>query len=199
MKRCKEILDRFTMLENQEMIDHFKTRTDNHRLNVLDFLEKALKLNLISQDDFDLHSNHDASKYKEPEYTPYLHISWKYKLAREGKKYNPSKDILDQMVIASFHHVTNNSHHPEYWDDNWTLDKDAHNPDDRDKPRSSIVDATKMPDDAIVAMCCDWCGMSREVGGTPMEWANKNVNVKWKFTDNQVKLINDTINKLWSK
>ncbi len=39
--------------------------------------------------------------------------------------------------------------------------------------------------------------MSEEKGGTPKNWADKNVNVRWKFTDKQKDLIYELIEKIW--
>jgi len=98
------------------------------------------------------------------------------------------------MHEATTHHVTQNSHHPE-----------AHSPttdnlinkEDRDKPPSSIIDATTMPELDIAEMVADWCAMSEEKGGTPREWAERNVNVRWQFTDEQVDIIFKIIDKVW--
>ena len=58
-----------------KMKEHFKKRTNMH-INLVkenwEFLKKIdnkLKGNIDS---------HDNSKFKEPEYTPYLYITWKY-------------------------------------------------------------------------------------------------------------------------
>jgi hypothetical protein len=47
-------------------------------------------------------------------------------------------------------------------------------------------------------MCADWCAMSEELGtNSPKNWADKNVNIRWKFSPRQVKLIYDIIDKIW--
>jgi len=62
-----------------------------------------------------------------------------------------------------------------------------------------MVDAMKMDNLDIAEMVCDWCAMSEERGNTPMQWADKNVNVRWKFTDEQKDLIYDLMNKIWEE
>jgi len=37
-----------------------------------------------------------------------------YKLKDEGKEYKVSSEIDNKMKLASFHHIKNNKHHPEY-------------------------------------------------------------------------------------
>jgi len=68
---------------------------------------------------------------------------------RSWEKYNPPEEIQNQMNIATFHHVSVNRHHPEYWDKNLTLDN--LNSIDRDKPAKQ-VDATKN----AINLCCSY-------------------------------------------
>lgn len=56
---------------------------------------------------------------------------------------------------------------------------------------------TGMPDLDVAEMCADWMAMSKELGGTPKDWADKNVNVRWKFTEAQKKLIYEIIGECW--
>lgn len=189
-----------TFYENKElpkeMVDWYEKRTNNHINNVIYFIKKLVneypelkERSLV----------HDDSKWKEPEYTPYIWITWKYKCENEGwdfESYNPPENIDDMMNKATHHHVTTNSHHPEYHSSDKT---DIINRKDRDKPPENIVDATSMPDIDIVEMCCDWAAMSLEKGGTPQEWANKNVNVRWKFKPEQEKLIYQILDKIWNE
>ncbi len=94
------------------------------------------------------------------------------------------------MSKATEHHVKNNKHHPES-----SCEKEVGliNREDRDKPPKEMVDATNMKDLDIGEMAADWMAMSKEKGGTPKEWADKNVNIRWKFTDEQKDLIYELI------
>jgi len=138
---------------------------------------------------------HDDSKFEEPEYSPYLLISWQYKCEDEGKEFNPPKDLADKMAQATLHHVTHNSHHPEYHS---PKKSGLINREDRNKPPKEIVDATSMPDLDIAEMAADWMGMSEEKGNNPKDWADKNVNIRWKFTDEQTKHIYEIIAGVWA-
>lgn len=88
------------------------------------------------------------------------------------------------MNSASEHHVHSNRHHPEFYDDTGKINRE-----DRDKKPDKIVDATKMEDLDIAEMISDWLAMSEERGNKCIDWADKNVNIRWKFTDKQKDLI----------
>jgi hypothetical protein len=94
------------------------------------------------------------------------------------------------------HHVKSNAHHPE----SHTEQKgELLNRENRDKPPKEIVDATKMGEIDIIEMVADWCAMSEEKGGNPKDWADKNVNIRWKFTDEQKEFIYSAIEIMWQK
>jgi len=193
--KIKEIVKKRIESQDAEMKEHFDKRTHHHIGLVNKYLIKIASLCLPEIDnDLLLSDSHDASKFEDPEYTPYLHINWKYKLKDEGKTYNPPKEVDRAMRIASFHHVTHNPHHPEYWDKSWTLEKDSDKK-DRDAPSKDKVDATKMPPTYIAQMIADWTGMDEEKSKnktgpySAKNWADKNVNIRWKFTPQQVELI----------
>jgi len=61
-----------------------------------------------------------------------------------------------------------------------------------------MVDATKMSDLDIAEMTADWAAMGEERGNSPKEWADKNVNKRWKFTKDQEKLIYELIKSVWA-
>jgi len=183
----------------QDMINHFKYRTGYHLWCVHKWSNKIASLNHPAIDKLLLdkeRDDHDELKWAEPEYTPYVLISWNYKCKREGVEFILPNDIKEKMHEATFHHIKRHKHHPEFWDDNVTID--GLNKDDRDKPtEGKQVDGTKMPPTYIAAMVADWFAMSEELGGHPKKWANDNVNVRWKFNTEQVELIYELIEKVW--
>jgi len=74
------------------------------------------------------------------------------------------------------------------------------NKNNRDEPiGGKIIDATKMKDLDIAEMVADWLSMSEEKNSKPKGWADKNVNVRWKFTDEQKDLIYEIIDGVWEK
>lgn len=167
----------------KEMSDWFKKRTARH----ISLVQKYAKL---LEDKFDIKGlvdrakEHDQSKYEEPERTPYIFISWDYHCKDLKKEFKLPDDIKDKMNSASEHHVHSNRHHPEFYDDTGKINRE-----DRDKKPDKIVDATKMEDLDIAEMISDWLAMSEERGNKCIDWADKNVNIRWKFTDKQKDLI----------
>jgi len=120
---------------------------------------------------------HDDSKFESPEYEPYIWITWSYKCKDDGVDFDAPEELDKMMNEATLHHVTSNSHHPEYHSPKKT---GLINRKDRDKPPSEMVDATSMPDIDLAEMVADWCGMGEEKGNTAKSWADKNVNVRWE-------------------
>ena len=189
------ILNLKSTQELADMIRYFSVRTNYHIGEVLNnwryLLNSEFKDICLQHPDI---MNHDKSKFSEPEYTPYIYIGWYYKKKGEGVEYEYPEDMKQQVIDASTHHVLNNPHHPEYWDKN-LKPSDAINDKDRDKPSGELVDATTMPEWAIAEMCADWQSVATERGTTSTrEWADNNVNVRWKFNENQVDLIYNLIN-----
>lgn len=138
---------------------------------------------------------HDRSKFVEPEYAPYVYITWSKKCQRDGVEYEVPEDIKNKMHEVTVFHVLNNKHHPEYWDGNPT---DIINKTNRDKPAERIVDGTRMPIVYLAEMVADWSAMSEEFNEPgPYKWAKDFINVRWKFTEEQVELIYKFINFLW--
>lgn len=136
--------------------------------------------------------NHDKSKFEEPERTPYIGISWRHKLEDKdfdpinGKGYQtPGKLEKKEENDATLHHITTNSHHPEYWNkENANLSAECRDESD------NCIDASKMSNLAIAEMVADWQAMSWELKkNTAREWFNKQKDVRWHFSPEQEKLI----------
>lgn len=91
------------------------------------------------------------------------------------------------MDKASFYHITTNKHHPEYWCGK------------KDMENSHIMNVETMPLEYIAAMICDWMAMSKELNNCPYDWADKNVNIKWRFSEKQFDLIYKILDLIWVK
>ena len=183
----------------QAMVDHFHKRTNYHIDLERKYLQKIIDLDDPRLDNYILEKEkiYDESKFKEPELSPYIILTWSYHQKDLNKKFEPSEDIKTKMQVASFHHVKNNEHHPEAWDEDSKVD--SINRADRDTPPEKIVDATKMPLTYVASMIADWCAMSEEKKTCPYERAKKNINVRWKLNEDQTKLIYDLLDKVWKK
>jgi len=169
----------------------FVDRTNRH----IDLVRKSAHKIVGSYPEFkallDQVKHHDESKFNEPEMTPYIGISWSHKIGNEtGNKPAPTKEENE----ATLHHITTNSHHPEYH----LKDRGEANISDTNRDQSKkCVDVSSMPDLDIVEMVADWQAMSEELGtNTSRQWFNKVQDTKWQFSQHQVKLI-DTILKVF--
>ena len=175
------------------MRQHYQKRTNHHISLVQKYMRKTAGTFQQFSALIERQQKHDKSKFKQPEMTPYIFITWKYKMKDEGKQFTVPKQIQDQMHQATQHHVLNNSHHPEYL---CGKKSGVINRDNRDKPKQ-LIDGTKMPRIDIAQMCCDWCAVSQQKGGTPKKWAQNNINIRWKFTKQQQQLIYQILQQIW--
>ena len=187
-------------IDNFDKEQFFEDRTNYHISLVNKYLDKILELHDSRIDTTTLEKEqeiHDQSKFEEPEYTPYIELTWNYHLKDLGKKIKSSEEELKQIQQATFYHVKNNKHHPESWDEKSTIE--SINNKDRDKPPEQMVDATKMPLENIACMVADWCAMSEEKGTDPYEWCKNNINKRWKFKDKQIEFIYNLLDKIWKR
>lgn len=176
-----------------EMEDWFNDRTRRH----ISLVQKyADRIEGSRPDKFsgliDRSANHDASKFEEPEYTPYVFVAWKYRCNDLGKPFD-YPDMADSMNDATLHHIKANPHHPEYHSPTADINRN-----DRDKPPEEMIDATAMQDIDIGEMVADWLAMSEEKGTSTKEWADKNVGIRWKFTEPHVNMIYELIERFGS-
>jgi hypothetical protein len=179
-----------------KMEDWFKQRTGKHIALVQEFGNDVAKMYPEYADILQNNlSQHDETKYQSPEYEPYVWLTWQYKCKAEGNDFSLSEDIQQKIHDVTFHHVRNNSHHPEFWDKNLKTNPISY--EDRDKPSGIVVCAKKMEIPSVLEMCCDWCAVSKERGNSPIEWAKQNVGKRWQFNRPQSELIFDTLNRLW--
>ena len=168
-----------------EMTRWFKERTRKHIERVKKYAEKIEKAfpdrlsGLIDQA-----STHDDSKYGDQELEPYIYLTWKYKCQDDGVDFKLPDGMQERIDKATLHHIENksNSHHPE-----------SH----KGGKSHGMIDSSKMQDLDIGEMLADWFAMSEEKDSDPKDWADKNVNVKWKFTDKQKDLIYEII-EIWN-
>lgn len=179
----------------EEMVDWFIKRTNNHIKLVQKYCKKI-------QDDptnnfkhiCKIAENHDASKFNYPEFEPYVLITWKYKCKDDGIDFQTPNNIEKLLHEATIHHILNNPHHPEYSCGRKT---NLINTENRDLPPTEIVDGRFMFPSDIAEMIADWCAVSEERGNHPKNWADKNVNIRWKFNNKQVELIYNLIDRIY--
>jgi len=165
-------------------VKHFVDRTNNHITLVKKAAAEIVKVypeyaELLSQVEM-----HDASKFEEPELTPYIELTWQKKI---GKGKNPNVTGNEDITNATLHHIKTNRHHPEFH----LKDKAKANLSSTNRDESiECVDATNMPDIDVAEMVSDWVGMSWELKtNTPREWYNDVKDVRWHFSSKQDLLI----------
>jgi len=178
----------------QEMREWFDKRTNKHIERVQKYCKKIEEYDDRFKGLVEQAKVHDQNKFKDPEVDPYVYISWDYKCKDDGVDFKVPEGMDEKMNAATSHHVKNNSHHPEAHSEK---EVDLINRKDRDLPPEKIIDATKMPDLDMAEMVADWFAMSEEKNTNPKEWADKNVNVRWKFDDEQKDLIYELIDEIW--
>lgn len=177
-------------IDQNEKEAWFEERTGNH----IALVQKYAKMLADANPEFkefwankllDNVAKHDASKLEEPERTPYIALTWKHK-NDDWKSYKTPGTISDKEINdATMHHILNNEHHPEYWN------KEEANLDPANRDKSTrVMDASNMPPVALAEMVADWAAMSEELKkNTAREWFNKQKDVRWHFSDEQVDLI----------
>lgn len=172
--KLADITDK-TKKPTKSMIKNFEKRTNEHIARVAKCLRKMYSM-MHDEELLNRAAIHDESKFQEVEREPYVWITEFYRCKNKGISFTYPPGVEERTRKASLHHVTTNRHHPEFHD----------NPHD-------------MTDIDIIEMVCDWTAMAQELGennGSARGYAKKVVNIKWDFSDDQVKLIYDTIKKL---
>ena len=161
-----------------EMKHMFYDRLNRHIQSVILWYNK-LKKEFPNINKVDIES-HDKSKFKEPELTPYILLQY---MIVNKLDYNFYPVMKDKIYEATIHHITMNPHHPEFWEDCFV--PEMLNKKHRNSPPEVIVNATEMPKECIIEMVSDWCAMSEEKHSNPFRLAEKNINKRWKFTEEQ--------------
>lgn len=180
----------------KEMTDWFIKRTERHIQLVQKYCAFIEKIHPEFKGLTERANEHDASKLEEPEKTPYIFITWQYKMKKDGKKYDLPGGMKEKASLATEHHVKSNDHHPEKHSEEAIQ---IINREDRGKPPAKVIDATKMGKMDIAEMVADWCGVSEEVGTSPKDWADKNVGIRWEFGKENSDLIYKLIGEIWKE
>lgn len=166
--------------KNPEWENVSNRRNSGHIYGVKKFAEK------ISKE----YPKHDNDKFEELK-IPYIFLTLGYNPDYKDKL-DLIKEMEDFVEWAKYEHLINNPHHPEYWDKETTI----YNSNNKDNTKP--IDATKMDDESLIEMCCDWASIGSENGNSPQVWFKKGyLEQKWLFTEHQVNLINKTLEELW--
>lgn len=154
----------------EDLVESFKNRTIEH-INLVNKYANKLGLSF---------PNHDSSKLGD--------LLEPYSLFMKEDKTQAEEELLD---LATLIHIRNASHHPEYWTDTNLEGFKRRSPNPH-----GIIDATKMPEEALLEMCCDWESVGEQVGNTGISWFNKVNGTRWLFSSEQQNFIRETLKKL---
>jgi len=162
----------------KEKQDFFDKRTNKHIERVQNAAKKIVDEYEEYSELLEQVKDHDASKFEEPEMTPYVELTW-------AKKEDPKAESTKEMNDATMHHIKNNKHHPEYHN------KDKADIDSTNRDESiECISASNMDDISIAEMVADWQAMSEELKtNTSREWYNDVKDKRWSFSKKQEKLI----------
>ena len=153
----------------KEMEEFFELRTKAH-IEAVNKWSEVLKREYKEEWDF---SNHDSSKFSPEEREGYIYLTWAHKCKRDQREFHVSEDMQKEMNQTILLHKTRNSHHPEYWGNQ----------------EGVIINACKMPREAIAEMVCDWLAMAEELGCDVIHWANSVIGIRWSFHQTQIQFI----------
>ena len=143
-------------MTSEEAKEKYLEYLEGHIGNVQEALDLFLTLDIPFINDNEavlrkILSNHDKSKYDEPEWTGYLHHF--YPISDEDSL------KTEEFEEACSHHIKSNPHHWDYWI------KDGKLVDDIDENEYKLY---------CVERCADWCAMSIQNDNSPLDWYNAN-------------------------
>lgn len=159
----------------QEMVSYFEERTHYHINKVNEYGKK------IGRD----YTFHDLDKMKDNLIAQYVILTWSKK---PDVNFLMTPELNQKIQQATFSHIKANEHHPEYW----VEDVQLNSPEAR-----NCIEPSKMPDEAILEMCADWCACSEENKSDPFDWFKQTKDKRWKWSEYQEKLILETLKKMW--
>ena len=167
MEKTLQSLKKRNNIPSEDMVKFYEKRTREHIERVSNNLLSILDLPELHSEELKRRAiNHDLSKYGIEERIPYIWLTEFHRCKNENIPFQYPEGVEEKVDKASLHHIRNNQHHPEF-----------HN---------SPFDMTN---EDLAEMVCDHYAMSQELGNSLIKWENNVINKKWKFSDDQTKLI----------
>lgn len=189
-------------LVSDEMAERFYSRTVEHIKRVIKYVNKFMDdaglfggfedfIDVAkSQDALSLRARtHDASKFSDALVIQYVLLTEKFRMksAREPWTVFEHEDEISQVEVreakrilkgilkeATDAHYAGSDHHPQFWDD-----------------------VKKMPAEALIEMCADWCAMSEENKNDPIEFFRSQVRNRYPWGEDQVAWIEKVLGVMW--
>lgn len=115
--------------------------------------------------------------------------AYRYTLKPKSERTKEEQEALDMVTYL---HVTNASHHPEFWCDKAMLKGFTR----ANFTPQGCLDCTEMEEEAINQMVCDWASVGKRKGNSAFEWFERVNGKRWKFNMEQQKYICLLIDKV---
>jgi len=170
----------------EAMVRAFESRTALHVRLVTANLERlSTKRIELREELLDRGRVHDASKWSEPERTPYVWLTEYHRVHNSSRSKGGEGEVVfrypsgvgDAVEAAIKHHKANNRHHSEFFAD----------PDEM-----STVD--------VLEMVSDWAAIAQELSNNPREsprhWFDETGRRKWNYSAALLSRIEEAISEL---
>jgi len=186
-------LEKHKMILQEAVGKYLKENTSETCQKICDNFEKftrqhIARVNAVASFIGEHYPDHDADKFESPFY--YL-LQYRYSGTKLEDTVENVEEVNALIGKATWKHIKQNTHHPEYWDQSLPLDT----PFDRTKPTMGI-NATNMPESALREFVCDCIAMSIYLKNDPneaFEWFRSNIsdkgNKRWNMTGKQIETI----------
>jgi len=170
----------FSNLVTKEMKDNYDKRLSFHISQVKKYCYKIDKISSDFDGIIKRGLNHDKDK-KEYNHNAFVILHF---VRQTPNIIEMTDELFNYLNNSIINHVKYNKHHPEYHSDIDLSKNDYVN-----GIINLRVDAKEMQMLDIAEMVADWSATSFELGTSAHDWATKNVNVRWNFTNRQINLI----------
>lgn len=187
----KLIGETFERIFKKEDIDFCVKTITKHREDVIRnarFLFKNSKGLVDSSFLFNV-INHDKDKLSDIEMTN--NYVWVF-LFKKIKDIDYDCCNYKKVLYATLLHILTQKHHPEYWAELKKEDSVRIDIKNRDALQK-CVDASLMPNNYLCEMVCDWKAVADTHGTTIQSLFDKCLNKRWRFTKEQVDVIQKAI------
>ena len=152
-----------------EMLSFFERRTNEHINRVRSCLMLMVDVTDYGAELRARANVHDASKFGEEEWIPYVWLTEYHRCRRNGEAFAYPDGIQEKVKQAIRSHITSNRHHAEFH-----------------------PDPNEMSDVDLIEMVCDWTAMAQEAGqedASARGWADKVIGTRIKFNLDRTRFI----------
>jgi uncharacterized protein DUF5662 len=159
-----------------EMLAFYERRTSEHIERVRRCMALLAEVTDHGEELIERARVHDESKFGPQERIPYVWLTEYHRCRRNGEPFQYPEGVSEAVKRAIHHHVTSNSHHPEFH-----------------------AEPNDMSDVDLIEMVCDWTAMAQEFdqeGKSARGWADKTVGKRVAFDAEKAQFIYRIIEEL---